>query len=303
MKDCIVVGAGAAGLSAALTLVRARRTTLIVDAGRQSNLTATGIGGLLGHDHRRPSEFYAAARVQLAGYPFGEWHSGEAVRAVRDDDGTYTVTLADGRQEHAGTMVLAPGMDYRLPPVRGLAERWGTSVFHCPFCHGWENRGRPMGVLAAGAVGVHGALNLRAWTNQITLLTNGAELTGDERELLSVGGIGWDERPVAALEGPGSDLRTVCFSDGTDLAVTALLVKSTLYQRSTLASDLGATLITPDEMLSVEAITVDKMCRTAIPGLYAAGDAATSVPPSMAAAVASGYLAGAGAAVHTAVGN
>lgn len=159
-----------------------------------------------------------------------------------------------------------------------------------------------MGVLANGAVGVHGALNLRAWTDRITLLTNGASLTGEQRDSLSAGGIAWNECPIAVLDGPGTDLRTVQFTDGTVLAVTALLVKSMLYQRSTLARDLGAVLTAPDEMLSVQAVTVDAMCRTAIPGLYAAGDAATSVPPSMAAAIASGYLAGAAATVHTAAG-
>jgi thioredoxin reductase len=302
MNDSIVIGAGAAGLSAGLTLARARRTTLVIDAGRQSNLAATGLGGLLGHDRRPPAEYYAAGRAELSAYPSIEIRHGEAVRATREEDGTFTVALADGGRAHARTLILAPGMDYRHPQVPGLAARWGTSVFHCPFCHGWEARDRPMGVLATGAVGVHGALNLRAWTDTITLLTNGTELTGDQRDLLTAGGVAWDERPIAALDGPGTSLETVTFGDGDALAVTALLVKAVLHQRGPLATGLGVTLTPPDEMLSVEAITVDPMCRTAVPGLFAAGDAATSVPPSTAAAVASGYLAGASAAVRLAAG-
>ncbi len=297
-----MIGAGAAGLSAGLTLARARRSTLLVDAGRPSNLVATGLGGLLGYDRRPPSEFYDTARAEVAAYPSVDLWAGDIVRAARHDDSTYAVTLADGRRETARTVVLAPGMDYRFPDVPGLAERWGSAAFHCPFCHGWEVRDQSLGVLAAGPVGVHGALNLRAWSDRITLLTNGAELTAEQRGLLTVGGVGWDQRPVAGLIGPGAGLQAVAFTDGADLAVTALLVKSTLYQRSTLARDLGATLTAPDEMLSVQAITVDAMGRTGIPGLFAAGDAATAVPPSMAAAVASGHLAGAGAAVHTAAG-
>ncbi|MFG1926388.1 NAD(P)/FAD-dependent oxidoreductase [Cryptosporangium sp. NPDC048952] len=302
MKECIVIGGGAAGLSAALTLARARRTTLVVDAGRPSNLTAPTIGGLLGHDGRPTAEYYAAARAELDAYPSVELFDGEAEHAVREDDGTYAVTLADGRREHARTVVLTPGMDYRIPPVAGLAERWGGDVFHCPFCHGWENRDRPTAVLATGAVGVHGALNLRGYTDDITLLTNGAALDGAQKDQLSAGGIKWDERPLAAADGAGTSLEAMRFTDGADLAVTAVLVKAFLHQRSPLARDLGATVTMSDDNLGVEAIKVDAMCRTNIPGLFAAGDAATAVPPSMAAAVASGYLAGAGAAVQISAG-
>lgn len=235
-------------------------------------------------------------------YPSVELCRGEVAHGVREDDGSFTVTAGDGRRERARSMILAPGMEYRYPQLPGMNDRWGHSVFHCPFCHGWEVSDRPMGVLASGAVGVHGALNLRAWSDQITLLTNGSELTDQHREQLAAGGVGLDERPIAGLDGPGAELRSAVFADGGELPIGALLVKTTLYQRSTLARDLGASLTEPDEMLSVEAIKVDAMSRTGVPGLYATGDAATSVPPSMAAAVASGYLAGAAAAVQLAAG-
>ncbi|MCU7729679.1 NAD(P)/FAD-dependent oxidoreductase [Actinoplanes sp. KI2] len=302
MWDCVIIGAGAAGLSAGLTLGRARRTTLVVDSGRPSNVVARAIGGLLGHDGRPPLEYYALTRAELAAYPSVELADGEITAADRQPDGTYAVILADGRREQTRTLLLAAGMDYRYPPVPGLAERWGGDVFHCPFCHGWEVRDRPMAVLAAGAVGLHGALNLRAYTDDITLLTNGAELSGAQRDQLAAAGVKWNERPLATVEGAGSRLRAVTFADGTELAVSAMLVKAFLHQRSTLARDLGATVSMSDENLGVEAIAVDPMFRTGVPGLFAAGDAATSVPPSMAAAVASGYLAGAGAAVQLAAG-
>src|SRR5690242_6080334 len=146
MNDGIVIGAGAAGLSAGLTLARARRTTLLLDAGEPSNLAVPSIGGLLGYDRQPPPRFYAAARAELAAYSSAVLRSGKVTRAVREADGTFTVTSTDGRQEQARVLILAPGMDYRPPDLSGLAERWGTSVFHCPFCHGWENRDRPMGV-------------------------------------------------------------------------------------------------------------------------------------------------------------
>jgi thioredoxin reductase len=240
MRDCIVIGAGAAGLSAGLTLGRAQRETLVVDAGRQSNLPATVIGGLLGHDGRPPAEYYAAARAEIGRYPSIRFDDSEVTRADRRGDGTYTVVFADGRREDARTLVLSPGMEYRYPHVEGLAERWGGDVFHCPFCHGWEMRARPTAVLATGAVGVHGALSLRSYTDDITLLTNGTELSGEYRDRLSAAGVKWDERAVAALDGAGSSLSAVYFVDGTCLAVSAMLVKTFLHQRSTLAADLGA---------------------------------------------------------------
>ncbi|HWJ63477.1 MAG TPA: FAD-dependent oxidoreductase, partial [Acidimicrobiales bacterium] len=135
--DCIVVGGGAAGLSAALVLGRARRRTLVIDAGRQSNAVAHGIGGLLGHDGRPPAELYELGRGELAAYPTVEVRDGEVV-AGEADDGRFTLQLADGRTETAKRVLLAGGMDYRRPDVAGAEERWGRSVFHCPFCHGWE---------------------------------------------------------------------------------------------------------------------------------------------------------------------
>ena len=130
--DCIVVGAGAAGLSAALVLGRARQRTLVVDAGRQSNLVAHGIGGLLGSDGRPPAELYAAGRDELAAYPTVELRSGEVVAGERRNPG-FMLDMADGSREMARRVLLASGMDYRFPPLPGIPERWGRSVFHCPF--------------------------------------------------------------------------------------------------------------------------------------------------------------------------
>ena len=151
--DCIVVGAGAAGLSAALVLGRARQRTLVIDAGGQSNRDAHGIGGLLGNDGRPPAEFYAAGRDELAAYPTVRLRSGEVLGGARRGAG-FVLELADGSREVARRVLLATGMDYRFPALPGIVERWGRSVFHCPFCHGWEVRDQPLGVLDRGATGV-----------------------------------------------------------------------------------------------------------------------------------------------------
>jgi thioredoxin reductase len=169
--DAVIVGGGAAGLSAGLVLGRARRRTLLVDAGQQSNLAARGIGGRLGHDGP-PQELYAAGRRELAAYPSVELRTAEVVGGARVN-GVFVLELNDGRREQARRVLLATGMQYRPPPLPGLAALWGRSVFHCPFCHGWEVRDQPLAALARGERAVHAALLLRGWTDDVVLLTDG----------------------------------------------------------------------------------------------------------------------------------
>ena len=289
--DCIVVGAGAAGLSAALVLGRARKRTLVVDAGGQSNGVAHGIGGLLGHDGRPPAELYAAGRAELGAYPTVELRSGEVVSGKRHDGG-FVLELADGSREVARRVLLAVGMDYRFAPVPGLAERWGRSVFHCPFCHGWEVRDQPLGVLDRGARGAQRALLLRGWTEDVTLLTDGeAELDADDVERLRGAGVTIDERRVAEVRGPGSTLAAVAFADGEERPLGGLLVAVTMHQRSGLASQLGAAACGPGPV-AFDAVEVDPMFHTSVPGLSAAGDVSSQMP-SVASAVAAGSAAAA----------
>lgn len=289
--DCIVVGAGAAGLSAALVLGRARRRTLVVDAGEQSNRYADGIGGLLGHDGRAPAAFYAAGRQELAAYPTVELRPGEVLGGGRHDTG-FVLELADGSREGARRVLLATGMDYRYRQLPGSAERWGRSVFHCPFCHGWEVRDRPLGVLDRGAPGVRRALLLRAWSDDVTLLCDGpAEVESEDVGRLRTAGVTVDERRVAGLHGPGDTLTAITFADGGERACSALLVPVTLYQRSALAGQLGAAAAAPGPVV-IDALEVDSGLHTSVFGLHAAGDL-TAEMPSVAYAVASGSTAAA----------
>lgn len=294
--ECIVVGGGAAGLSAALVLGRARRRTLVLDAGAPSNRFSHGIGGLLGHDTKPPARFYAEARAGVAAYPAVELRSAEVASAEREGD-DFGLTLADGTRETARTVILATGMDYRRPDVPGLEPLWGGSVFHCPFCHGWEHAGRPLGVLDRGETGVHRVKLLRAWSDDVTLLTDGPEDLSDEQraELWDLG-VRIDVRPVAGLDatddGAGPALSSVRFTDGTSRALNGLLIPVTLHQRGPLAAQLGAELAPPTP-LSTESIRVDPMGATSVPGLFSAGDASISMP-SVANAISAGSAAAAG---------
>ncbi len=289
--DCIVVGAGAAGLSAALVLGRARQRTLVVDAGGQSNSVAHGIGGLLGHDARPPEELYAAGREELAAYPTVELRFGEILGGERRDAG-FVLALADGSREPARRVLLATGMDYRSPELPGIAERWGRSVFHCPFCHGWEVRDQALGVLDRGASGVHRALLLRFWSDDVTLLVDGpAELDAEDAERLRAAGVAVDERPVAGLLGPDSTLTAAVFADGSERPIGGLLVPVTLHQRSALAEQLGAVAAGPGPV-AADAVEVDSKFNTSVPGLSAAGDVSAQMP-SVVNAIAAGSSAAA----------
>ncbi|WP_338044479.1 bifunctional NAD(P)/FAD-dependent oxidoreductase/class I SAM-dependent methyltransferase [Mycolicibacterium neoaurum] len=279
--DCVVVGGGAAGLSGALVLGRARRATLVVDEGEQSNLAAHGIGGLLGHDGRPPAELYADGRRELEKYSSVQFRSGRVVGATAHD-GQFVVELADGGRERARRILLATGMEYRPPQIPGLDALWGGSAFHCPFCHGWEMRDKPLAVLADGDRAVHMALMLRGWSDDIVLLTNGGTAP-------AVDGIVVDDRVVTEFRSEKGELTEIVFADDESLARRGVLVAATLHQRSPLAAHLGVAFAPPTPV-SADAIVVDQFQRTTVPGVFAAGDVSVQVP-QVAAAVASGSMA------------
>jgi len=289
--QCVVIGGGAAGLSAALVLGRARRTVLVVDSGRQSNLPAGGIGGLLGHDGRRPSDFYAHAREELGRYP-GIEIIGETVEDIEGGDGSFSVTFSDGSSSSSAKVVLAPGMDYEIEISEGGERLWGTSVFHCPFCHGWELRARPLAVKGRGERGVHGALLLRGWTEDVVLLTDGpSELADEDSARLQAAGVRVEEASIKRLLADGPNLLAVEFLDGSLLPREGLLISPLLRQRTDLPRRLNLDFAPPNPMF-VDAIEVDAMQRTSVAGVFAAGDAAGGMP-QVAAAIASGSMVGA----------
>lgn len=285
--ECAIVGAGAAGLSAALVLGRARRKTIVIDNDNPSNRASPVIGGLLGFDQRPPDELYATGRQELSAYPSVEYRRGEVLRGEPVDRGF--LLDVDGKEIRAKRVLLATGMSYSPPQLPGVAELWGTSVFHCPFCHGWEMRDRKLGALASGEMGLHTALMLRGWTDDVVLLTDGrSALSSDDARVLDGAGVAVDDRRVVELEAQDGALKNVIFADGTRLARDGLLVEAPVRQRSPLAEQLGATC-TPGP-LGTEPLTIDAIHRTSGGGVFAAGDVCTE-QPHIAGAIASGSQA------------
>lgn len=289
--DAVVIGGGAAGLSAALVLGRARRRTLLVDAGEQSNRAAHGIGGLLGFDGVPPAQLYARGRDELTRYPSVQVCDDEVV-SVAPDEGGFRVALAGGETVNVRRVLLATGMRYEMPAVDGLENYWGGAVFHCPFCHGWEMRDQPLGVMAQGERAVHLASLLCGWSDDIVVLSNGpAELSESQRAQLAGRGITIDERPIARVGGSDGRLDAVVFADGSALPRSGLLVASTLHQRNGLAQALGVAF-TPPGPVPAESVAVDALSQTSVPGVFAAGDVSAQTY-QVAAALASGAAAGA----------
>ncbi len=214
------------------------------------------------------------------------------VADIESFDGEFVVRLAGGRVERTRRVLLATGMAYLPPDLPGIAQLWGRSVFHCPFCHGWEVRDLPLAVLADGARAVHLALLLRCWSDDIVVLTNGpTELGADDRTRLANAGVRVDERPVAALDAYDGELSAVVFADGERLPRRGLLVAAALRQRDQLAERLGVDVAEPGPVAQ-DPVGVDPLCRTSIPGVFAAGDL-TGEMPQVAAAIAAGSRAAA----------
>jgi thioredoxin reductase len=265
LRDCLIVGGGAAGLSAALVLGRARRDVLVVDAGRQSNLPAHAVGGLLAQEGTAPGELYAAGREQLGAYRSVTLHDGTVEAIEPRDDGTFRALLATGEDVVARRVLLATGMEYVPPDLPGVAERWGHAVFHCPFCHGWEVRDGALAVLGDGDAGVFRALLLRSWSDDVVLLSGDVDAAASAK--LEAAGVPVDDRPVVAVR----DAATVVFADGSQLPRDGLLVPAPMRQRSGLAQALGL------ELAPAGTIVVDELGRASVPGVFAAGDVAGTV--------------------------
>ena len=286
--DVIVVGGSYAGLSATLALGRARKRTLVIDAGRRRNRFAHAAHNLLGQDGRAPGAIAAIGRAEVAAYPTATFLDGEAVAAATHADG-FAVTPADGATHTAARLILAIGVTDALPDLPGLREGWGKGVIHCPYCHGYEVAGRRLGVLAFGPLATHQATLIPDW-GPTTFLTNGAaHLTAPEREALAARGVTIEEEPVAEILNAGDRLAGVRLRDGRTVALDALFTAVPRRLASPIAEQLGCAL---DDTALGPIIRVDATGQTTVPGVYAAGDAA-HLMKSLPGAVASGYLVGA----------
>src|SRR4051812_28041260 len=279
--DCIVVGAGPAGLNAALVLGRARRRVLVLDNGAPRNYATHEMHGVLGHDGLNPAELRGRGRAELAQYGVdvvaADVHDAEVL------DGGVRLTSADSA-EVTRTVILATGMLDEVPDIPGFADVWGTSAHTCPYCDGFEHRDERLAVLAAGARGGHLALLLRQWSDDVVLLSNGPHgLAPDELARVHARGVGVVETPVVALDSADGRLRRVRLEGGETLDRDALFFHVGWRLRTELARALGCALRDDGS------IVVDAAQATSVDRVYAAGNCADPralVPTAAGAGVA-----------------
>ena len=265
--DCIVVGGGPAGLSAALMLGRCRRRVLVCDVGEPRNRWSHAVHGFLTRDGMPPGTFLQTAREDLRRYDTVEIRSARVVDATRDHRG-FEVQCEDGTRLRTRKLLLATGVVDELPDIVGLDELYGRSVHHCPYCDGWEWRDRPVGVFGRGDAAAGLALGLTVWTRDLVLCTDGPASHSEwMRNRLEAFDIRVREERVVRLEGREGRLDRIVFQEGAVEHRRALFLATGQHQASELPARLGC-VFTADG-----AVDTGKCEATNVPGLYVCGDA------------------------------
>lgn len=262
--DVAVVGGGAAGLSAALVLGRARRSVVVVDGGEPRNAPAQDMHGFLSRDGMSPADLLHIGREELTGYGV-EFISSHVVSI----EAGFTIHLADGDRLSARRLLLATGAIDNVPTVPGLNERWGRDFLHCPYCHGWEVRDQPLGLLATGPMSVEHAQLIRQWSDDLIFFAHTYELTAEEQEQLEARGVDIVSGEVQQIIVGDDRLQGVILADGRTVARQVLFVRPLMTPRGKeLLQQLGCAVDAQGFAL------VDSAGATSTKGVWAAGNVA-----------------------------
>jgi thioredoxin reductase len=262
--DVVIIGGGAAGLSAALVLSRARRTVLVVDAGQPRNAPAAHMHGFLSRDGMVPGDLLTVGQAEVQGY--GGEIVQDAVARVGQSEGGFEVELRSGVRVTARRLLVATGLRDELPDVGGLRERWARDVLHCPYCHGYEVHGQQLGVLGDSPGSVRYAQIVRQWSDDVVFFVPTGTLTAEDREQLLARAIGIVEGNVAQVVVKDDRLHGVALDDGTLVRRDALFVPPRFVPNNDILLDLGCDL---DENGWVR---IDLSGQTTTPAVWAAGN-------------------------------
>ncbi|HEY4534932.1 MAG TPA: NAD(P)/FAD-dependent oxidoreductase [Enteractinococcus sp.] len=267
VRDVIVIGGGAAGLSAALTLARARRTVTVIDAGQPRNAPAASAHGLLGNEGILPLELLNRGRAEAQRY--GAEIIPAHITAASPTDSGYRVTTDDGRELSATQLIVTTGVRDVLPDIDGLSARWGREVVHCPYCHGWEIRDQTLGVIATSATSAHQAVLFQQWTQDVTLYRNGFDFDAKALSRLAAVGIPVIDTPIAAVELTDDKVRGLRLTDGRTVGLQAIGVSSGMRANLDGLEALGLQTYDTPQGTFLEA---DDTGYTNVPGVWGAGN-------------------------------
>ncbi|GAA4479971.1 NAD(P)/FAD-dependent oxidoreductase [Rhodococcus olei] len=291
--DVVIVGGGAAGLGGALSLTRARRSVLVIDAAEPRNAPAEHMHNYLGREGAAPGDLLRTGRDEVAGYG-AEFTAGDVV-AVRRVERGFLVALHDSREVAARQLLVASGLVDELPDLPGVRERWGRDVLHCPYCHGWEVRDRPIGVLATSPLAVHQVLMWRQWSDDVVLFTHtAAAFDAADLEKFAARGIRVVDGEVTGLEVTDDRLTGIRLADGAVVAREALVVPPKFAARMGFLDGLGlepATQQMGGEVIGTY-LAADQTGATAAAGVWAAGNV-TDPRAQVISAAAQGVAVGA----------
>lgn len=269
LRDVVVVGGGAAGLSAALTSARARRRVTVVDAGEPRNAPAEGVHGLLALDGVSPSDLLARGRAEVGRHD-GEVIDGEVVDTRTAAHG-FDVILRNGSVLPTRTLLIATGVSDELPDIPGVREQWGRGVLHCPYCHGWEVRDQRIGILGTHPMSAHQAMLFHQWSRDITYFSGGRPIDEQDRVSLAALGIPIEERRISGVAADGGRVVGVEVDDDEVIDLDAVVVATRLTVGVEPYAAIGLEAV--DHPVGT-VIPTDEMGTTPVPGVWAAGNCA-----------------------------
>ena len=281
MFDVIIIGGSSAGLSAALVLGRSRRKVLVFDDGQPCNRFSHASHGFLTRDGVAPDELLQIAREQLQPYESVEFCA-DTVLSITHIPSGFQVETSAGDSYSARKVLLATGLKDVLPAIEGIQEFWGSSVFHCPYCDGWEVRDQPLVVMGSTETTFHQAMMVHHWSSDLTLCTNAVwNPSPEQRQLLDKNGVRLIEQAISRIEGENGKIQQIVLADGDVLRFTAMFIHPEAQHRTPFAEMLGCAVSEQNR------VQVDVLGRTNVDGVYAAGDVANPMR-SIAASVAQG---------------
>ena len=283
--DVIIIGGSYAGLSAAMALGRSLRNVLIIDSGLPCNRQTPHSHNFITQDGETPAAITAKAREQVLTYKTVTFLNGLASSA-RKTNGGFTVTTQAGEEFEARKLILATGIKDIMPPIKGFAECWGITVVHCPYCHGYELRGRKTAIMAKGDKALHLAALVKNLTDDVTVLASNETLNPEQHEKLKARKIPVIQKEISEIEHQDGHVSNIVFADGSKESFEAIYAAVPFEQHSDIARQLGC------ELTENGHIKIDESQKTTVDGVFACGDNSTMMR-SVASAVYAGNLAGA----------